>query len=303
MSVSADPADRLQLVESKPSRGSWPLVLGPLLAATLIFGTLVWWIVVSRVSDEGVRLVYAIEPGGDPSTVKGAMRDAVVRRLESLRRGRVEVWIEGDAVVAKITGIAPALAPDYRKLLGKQGLLELCSVATGEVQEQFNRDGVVPAGYRAVENPAASRGPEVQAWNGPKLLIVHQPVVHGRQIVASEARQDLVIGGAQWVTTFELDADGARRFDEAAKILYEARPAGMVAILFDGTLRSAPVVRSPSFGGHGQISGAKSEQEAKELAAILRSGPLPARLGRMEDGVFIPGEPQEERLFGPEKKK
>ena len=160
-----------------------------------------------------------------------------------------------------------------------------------------------PLGFRVFENPRGSHGPGFGAY-GAQILVEEKPIIDGENIIGSDVRQSLDVGrGVQWLTTFEMDAVGAKRFDEAAKQLFSYKPSpGMVAIVLNGKLRSFPIVQSASFGGYGQISGAKSEQEAKELAIILKSGALPARLGRMENGVFIPGEPEEENRFGPEKK-
>jgi protein-export membrane protein SecD len=46
---------------------------------------------------------------------------------------------------------------------------------------------------------------------------------------------------------------------------------------------SAPVIREPILGGTGQISGNFSVQEANDLAVLLRSGALPAKLSVIEE--------------------
>jgi preprotein translocase subunit SecD len=282
------------------------MIAGLLFASLLILGPTFWLILESRLPAEGVRLQYVLEASGespgDPAEVKRVTIEVVRRRLESLGPAGVEVWMEGDSIVAKIAGIDSARAADYRKLLARQGRLDLCVVAPRELQERFTREGVVPPGFRAVENLPVQPGAGYEPWNGPRILVADKPILLGRQIIESRAQQDPGIGGSAWATTFELDSDGARRFDVAAESLYREKPPGRIAILFDGVLKSAPAVMSPSFGGHGQISGAKTEEEAKELAILLKSGPLPARLGRMKDGVFVPGEPVEERRFGPDQK-
>ena len=101
----------------------------------------------------------------------------------------------------------------------------------------------------------------------------------------------MTTAGKAWVTAFELDATGAKLFDEAAERLYNQRPPGLLAILLDGVLKSVPAVRSAAFHGRGQISGVKSEEDAKDLATILKAGALPLPLG----------EPEFERPYGPKK--
>jgi SecD/SecF fusion protein len=109
----------------------------------------------------------------------------------------------------------------------------------------------------------------------------------------------MVPGGSRWVTSFTLNAEGAKMFDDAAERLYNQRPAGLIVIMLDGKVKSAPAVQSPAFHGHGQISGAKDQNDAKELSVILRSGSLPAPIGTYEDGKAVPGKPESETFVGP----
>jgi preprotein translocase subunit SecD len=297
--------------ESTKTR-DWPIVLSVFLAIAVVGGGLAGWVRWSRRSQEGVTLTYAIDPAEamklNPAQIGKGVGDVLFRRLERL--GAAEVKCEfldrtaeqPDRVTITITGIDPARVPDYRRLLALMGRLELCGVASEPVQLRFSKDRVVPVGFRPVDNPNPFQRAEYSTWSGSQILVEQASVIAPRHIIASEARQSLdSVGSSQWVTTFELDAEGARLFDEAAKILFNMKPRGMIAILLDGRLRSAPVIMSDHFDGHGQISGAKSEQEAKDLAITLQSGPLPARLGRMKGGVFVPGEPEAERRFGPGK--
>ena len=49
-----------------------------------------------------------------------------------------------------------------------------------------------------------------------------------------------------------------------------------LAIVLDGVIRSAPVIREKIGGGHAQISGSFTHEEATDLAIVLRAGALPA---------------------------
>ena len=55
------------------------------------------------------------------------------------------------------------------------------------------------------------------------------------------------------------------------------------AIVLDDKVISAPVIREPILGGTGQISGNFTVQEANDLAVLLRSGALPAKLTVIEE--------------------
>ena len=78
----------------------------------------------------------------------------------------------------------------------------------------------------------------------------------------------------------------ARRADLRCDHLGERRPR--LAIVLDNTVYSAPVIKERIPGGHVQITGRFSLQDAHDLVIVLRSGALPA-----------PIEIEEERTVGP----
>ncbi|MGE0746935.1 MAG: protein translocase subunit SecD [Rhodospirillales bacterium] len=88
----------------------------------------------------------------------------------------------------------------------------------------------------------------------------------------------------QPVVNFKLDAVGARRFGEitAANV---GRP---FAIVLDGKVLSAPVIREPITGGSGQISGHFTTADAASLSALLRAGALPIPLKVIEERTVGP---------------
>ncbi|WP_420626180.1 protein translocase subunit SecD [Candidatus Poriferisodalis sp.] len=75
----------------------------------------------------------------------------------------------------------------------------------------------------------------------------------------------------EWVVNLDLTDEGAVGFDEIA-----ARYFGQqVAIVLDGVVESAPVIRATEFEGTAVISGTFGEEEARDLAVALRFGALP----------------------------
>ena len=63
----------------------------------------------------------------------------------------------------------------------------------------------------------------------------------------------------------------------------------LFAIVLDGKVISAPVIREAILGGSGQISGNFTVQSANELALLLRAGALPAPLTVIEERSVGPG--------------
>jgi SecD/SecF fusion protein len=83
----------------------------------------------------------------------------------------------------------------------------------------------------------------------------------------------------QPVVTFRFDNLGARQFGDITR----ANVGKPFAIVLDGKVLSAPVIREPIIGGSGQISGGFTVQQTSDLAALLRAGALPAPLTVIEE--------------------
>ena len=86
------------------------------------------------------------------------------------------------------------------------------------------------------------------------------------------------------VVTFTLDRVGAKRFGKATS----TNLGKQLAIVLDGKIISAPVIRDTIASGSGQISGGFTFQSATDLALLLRSGALPAPLNIIEERTVGP---------------
>src|SRR5690606_1365606 len=86
------------------------------------------------------------------------------------------------------------------------------------------------------------------------------------------------------IITFRFDTAVARRFGEVTS----ANVGKPFAIVLDGKVLSAPVIREPIIGGSGQISGNFTINETVTLAALLRAGALPAPLHIIEERTVGP---------------
>jgi protein-export membrane protein SecD len=225
----------------------------------------------------GAELRYKVlYDSGFPADKREATRkatDIIRKRLEAKELKEAKVTAQGEAdIVIQLPGVDADGLTEYKRLIEPMGSLELHALAPENLQERYQKDNVIPEGYQVVKNT-----------DGTSLLIQERAVIEGRHITNAQAHQETGPGEFQWVTSFELDAEGATLFDEAAEKLYRERPRGKIVIIFDGKVKSAPTVQSPSFHGRGQISGAKSRTEAEDLSIILRSGGLPAPLGSTPD--------------------
>ena len=86
------------------------------------------------------------------------------------------------------------------------------------------------------------------------------------------------------VVSFTLDRVGAKRFGKATN----TGVGKQLAIVLDGKIVSAPVIRDTIASGNGQISGNFTFQSATDLALLLRSGALPAPLNIIEERTVGP---------------
>jgi len=82
---------------------------------------------------------------------------------------------------------------------------------------------------------------------------------------------------------FTLNQDGARRFGQ----LTEQNINRSLAIILDNRVFSAPTIQG-RITDEGQITGAFTQQEAGDLALVLRSGALPASLDFLEERTVGP---------------
>ena len=112
-------------------------------------------------------------------------------------------------------------------------------------------------------------------------LIQRRVMVSGENLVDAQA----TFQEGRPVVSFRFDSLGARRFADVTKNNVN-RP---FAIVLDGKVISAPVIREPILGGSGVISGGFSVQAAQDLALLLRAGALPAPLKIVEERTVGPG--------------
>ncbi|MEO8162686.1 MAG: protein translocase subunit SecD, partial [Ilumatobacteraceae bacterium] len=109
------------------------------------------------------------------------------------------------------------------------------------------------------------------------------PAAASGKVFSNDAAAEIQAGA--WVVVVGLrgGADGADLWNALTTSCYNREPTcptAQVAIVLDGVVISAPVVREPIFsGGSVQISGDFTESEARDLAKILEFGAVPVRFG------------------------
>ena len=200
------------------------------------------------------------------------VKDALARSIEIVRR-RI------DALGTK--------EPSIQSQGGKYILVQLPGVDNPERIKELIGQTAKLTFHLVNENVSPEQMASGHAPNGTEFLpymdMPGQTIpVYSRVEVSGETLKDSQADFDQNnmpVVSTVFDASGARRF---AKLTTE-HVNERFAIVLDGKVLSAPVIREPIPGGRGQISGGFTVQQAKDLSVLLRSGALPAPLQVIEE--------------------
>ena len=143
---------------------------------------------------------------------------------------------------------------------------------------------LVPAGYAFVWGKTEEAGTE----KFRRLYLVKaEAEITGAYVTDSR----VTVGGGndpqianKPVVLLSFNRQGAARFAQIT-----GRNVGKrLAIILDGTVYSAPVIRERIAGGNAQITGMESMDEAKELSVVLKAGALPAPVNIVEERSIGP---------------
>ena len=118
---------------------------------------------------------------------------------------------------------------------------------------------------------------------GGTITVQKRIMVDGGDLVDAQQSFDQQTGEPD--VTFRFNLRGGQKFGQVTTESV-GRP---FAIVLDGKVISAPVIRSPITGGTGQITGNFTLDEASSLAILLRAGALPAKLTVVEERTVGPG--------------
>lgn len=152
-----------------------------------------------------------------------------------------------------------------KRLIGKTAKLTFQLVDTSATVEDAKRGRIPPGTQLLPSDDRYSR----------EYVVKRQAIITGDMLVdAQPAFQD-----NQPVVNFRFDTRGGKKFGEVTS----DNVGKPFAIVLDGKVISAPVIRQPILGGSGVISGSFTAESAKDLALLLRAGALPAPLTILEE--------------------
>jgi preprotein translocase subunit SecD len=207
------------------------------------------------------------------STIEGRINNLGLAESAVQQRGRSDAESE---LLVQLPGVDDPAR--IKQIIGEAAMLELYEVKDGpfgsQDQARTNFGGVMPLGSKLMRQ--AARSDSAEAW----YVVARTPVVTGRDLRNARPQQGEF---GKWETSFTLNQEAARRFERFT----QGHIGKKLAIALDNNIRSAPVIQN-AISDSGRITGANSQQEASDLALVLRSGSLPAGIVYMEERTVGP---------------
>ena len=203
------------------------------------------------------------------SDVGGALSEAVEvlrKRVDKFGVAEPVIQTEGaDRILVMLPGLDAASQESAIKSLQEAAFLEFRLVHPDSDQDV--RDGIIQPGYELKKRKERQR-------DGRETTEIVE-VKKTAEMTGSGIKNAQVVRGnlGEPEIDFTLDATGTERFGQITKENVGRR----LAIILDGQLYSAPVIRSPIETGRGQITGNFDQKSAFELANVLQN-PLRAPL-------------------------
>jgi len=203
--------------------------------------------------------------------------EVVRTRIDALGTTEPVIVKQGDTrILVQIPGYEDTARA--KSLIGRTAQLEFKLVdEKGDLDKALQ--GVIPAGdiimYGA--NEVRNGKPFSQPY-----LLKKRTELSGTEV--SDARVSIDSRFNEYAVTLKFSSKGARKFDR----LTAAHVGERFAIILEGSVMSAPVIRERIAGGSAQITGSFSPAEAHDLAIVLRAGALPAPVKVVEERSIGP---------------
>lgn len=222
----------------------------------------------------GVHIVLEVQ---QPPEGEKSMSDVTQRALEIIRN-RVDglgvsepvIYKEGtNRIIVDLPGVKDA--ERAIEIIGKTALLEfrLVEDEPQKLSEALKGDSEILKDFEVLYMYKKDERGKLRETN--PVLVKRQPELTGAGL--SDAFVGYGPSGFPEVN-FVLNKEGAEKFAKVTGENINRR----LAIVLDGVVKSAPVIRDRIPDGRGQISGDFTMDEAKELAVVLRAGALPAEV-------------------------
>src|SRR6476620_1976269 len=170
-----------------------------------------------------------------------------------------------DRILVQIPGLDTAKIQEARDQLSKVAKLEFRLVYPDDGQRLKAIDNgteVVPPEYK-IENYKHAPEDNNEKATTERLLVKKKAALGGDRVSGSNA----YYGNEGWTVQLKFDSEGAKQFGR----ITEQYKGHRFAIVLDGVIQSAPVIRDAIYGGDAVITGHFTEKEARGLASVLEN--------------------------------
>src|SRR4030095_8527308 len=229
----------------------------------------------------GTSFLIRLKPG--EKQINKAMLDQAVEVI----RKRVDYFgasepiispVGNDRILVQIPGLDTAKIHEARDQLSRVAKLEFRLVYrdNGERLKAIDEGKeVIPPEYRievyklgAEGMPMTNEFGETVAGTQEKpkeerLLVKKKADLDGSRVSSSSA----YYGNEGWTVQLKFDSEGGQKFGQ----ITEQYKGYRFAIVLDGAIQSAPVIRDAIYGGDAVITGRFTEEEARGLASVLEN--------------------------------
>src|SRR5437879_3694801 len=248
-----------------------------LLAFTLMLLLVSFSVVTIWPPDKKIALGLDIQGGtsflirlmkGEKDVTKAMLEQAVEvirKRVDYFGGGEPVISPVGnDRILVQIPGLDTAKIQEARDQLSRVAKLEFRLVYPDNGERLRAIDAgqeVIPPEYRI--ETYTLRTEENEKPRVERLLVKKKADLGGDRVSESHA----YFGNEGWTVQLKFDSEGAKKFGQ----ITEQYKGHRFAIVLDGLIQSAPVIRDAIYGGDAIITGKFGEQEARGLASVLEN--------------------------------
>src|SRR5437588_2989254 len=206
--------------------------------------------------------------GGDKEVTKAMLDQAVEvirKRVDYFGGGEPIISPVGsDRILVQIPGLDTAKIQEARDQLSRVAKLEFRLVYPDSGERLRAIDAgkeVIPPEYRIEVYKHPGEGNEKPTEE--RLLVKKKADLGGDRVSSSNA----YYGNEGWTVQLKFDNEGAKKFGQ----ITEQFKGHRFAIVLDGVILSAPVIRDAIYGGDAIITGQFTEKEARGLSSALEN--------------------------------
>jgi SecD/SecF fusion protein len=214
----------------------------------------------------GTSFLIRLTPEGERAISADTLDQAVEvirKRVDEFGVSEPIITPQGaDRILVQIPGLDPEQIAMARQQLAQVARLEFRLVHSEndrlitQIREGTN---LMPPGYRIETQTQTNEGQQIEE----ELLVKVRPDLLGDRVRKAFPTYD----EQGWGVALQFDREGANLFGQ----LTEAHVGQRFAIVLDGRVQSAPVIREPIYGGHASITGDFTEEEVRNLASVLEN--------------------------------